>query len=242
MGSSGNDSRSFACGVNVSRIRVVVVDDQRLVRTGFTAILSTEDDIEVIGEASNGEEAIALVDALRPDVVLMDIRMPVMDGVEATLRLAGAGASSPTKVLILTTFDIDELVHNALQAGASGFLLKDAPPEELVHAIRVIAAGDALLAPSVTRRLLDTFAGQRRVADTSPVATEAVSRLTDREREVLVYMARGLSNGEIATAMYLGETTIKTYVGRILSKLAARDRVQAVVTAFDAGLVVPGKD
>ena len=223
-------------------IRVVVVDDQRLVRTGFTAILSTEDGIEVIGEASNGEEAIALVEATRPDVVLMDIRMPVMDGVEATRRLAGPKALRPTKVLILTTFDIDELVHNALQAGASGFLLKDAPPEELVHAIRVIAAGEALLAPSVTRRLLDTFAGQRRANDTSPAAREAVSRLTDRERQVLLHMARGLSNSEVATAMFLGETTIKTYVGRILSKLAARDRVQAVVTAFDAGLVVPGKD
>lgn len=223
-------------------IRVIVVDDQRLVRTGFAAILSTEDGIEVIGEASNGEEAITLVDRLRPDVVLMDIRMPVMDGVEATLRLAGPNAMRPTKVLILTTFDIDELVHNALQAGASGFLLKDAPPEELVHAIRVIAAGDALLAPSVTRRLLDTFASQRRVNETSPVAREAVSRLTDREREVLLHMARGLSNNEVASAMYLGETTVKTYVGRILSKLAARDRVQAVVTAFDAGLVVPAKE
>lgn len=225
-----------------SPIRVVVVDDQRLVRTGFTAILSTEDDIEVVGEAANGQEAIALVEALRPDVVLMDIRMPVMDGVEATLRLAGPKALRPTKVLILTTFDIDELVHNALQAGASGFLLKDAPPEELVHAIRVIAAGEALLAPSVTRRLLETFAGQRRSNETSPAAREAVSRLTDREREVLVHMARGLSNSEAAAAMFLGETTIKTYVGRILAKLAARDRVQAVVTAFDAGLVVPGTD
>ncbi len=223
-------------------IRVVVVDDQRLVRTGFAAILSTEDGIEVVGEAANGEEALALVDRTRPDVVLMDIRMPVMDGVEATTRLAGPNVARPTKVLILTTFDIDELVHNALQAGASGFLLKDAPPEELVHAIRVIAAGEALLAPSVTRRLLETFAGQRRANETSPVAREAVARLTDREREVLLYMAQGLSNTEVATAMFLGESTVKTYVGRILSKLAARDRVQAVVTAFDAGLVVPGKD
>ena len=222
-------------------IRVLVVDDQRLVRTGFSAILSTEPDIEVVGEAANGIEAVALAKATRPDVVLMDIRMPIMDGVEATEQLAGPTATHPTKVLILTTFDIDELVHNALQAGASGFLLKDAPPEELVRAIRVIAAGDALLAPSVTRRLLDTFAGQRREHATSPVATEAVARLTDREREVLLHMARGLSNSEVATAMYLGETTVKTYVGRILSKLAARDRVQAVVTAFDAGLVTPAK-
>lgn len=226
----------------ITPIRVLVVDDQRLVRTGFTAILSTETDIEVVGEAANGAEAIAMAEQTRPDVVLMDIRMPVMDGVEATARLAGPKATRPTKVLILTTFDIDELVHNALQAGASGFLLKDAPPEELVRAIRVIAAGDALLAPSVTRRLLDTFAGQRREQSTSPAATEAVARLTDREREVLLHMARGLSNSEVATAMYLGETTVKTYVGRILSKLAARDRVQAVVTAFDAGLVTPAKD
>jgi DNA-binding NarL/FixJ family response regulator len=223
-------------------IRVLVADDQRLVRTGFSAILSTEPDIEVVGEAANGVEAVALAKATRPDVVLMDIRMPVMDGVEATEQLAGPMATHPTKVLILTTFDIDELVHNALRAGASGFLLKDAPPEELVRAIRVIAAGDALLAPSVTRRLLDTFAGQRREHAMSPVATEAVARLTDREREVLIHMARGLSNSEVATAMYLGETTVKTYVGRILSKLAARDRVQAVVTAFDAGLVTPAKD
>jgi DNA-binding NarL/FixJ family response regulator len=223
-------------------IRVLVVDDQRLVRTGFSAILSTEPDIDVVGEAANGVEAVALAKTTRPDVVLMDIRMPVMDGVEATEKLAGPMATHPTKVLILTTFDIDELVHNALRAGASGFLLKDAPPEELVRAIRVIAAGDALLAPSVTRRLLDTFAGQRREHVMSPVATEAVARLTDREREVLIHMARGLSNSEVATAMYLGETTVKTYVGRILSKLAARDRVQAVVTAFDAGLVTPAKD
>jgi DNA-binding NarL/FixJ family response regulator len=211
-------------------IRVLVVDDQHLVRTGFSAILSTEPDIVVVGEAANGEEALALAATTRPDVVLMDIRMPVMDGVEATALLASQRAIRPTKVLILTTFDIDELVHNALQAGAS------------VRAIRVIAAGDALLAPSVTRRLLDTFAGQRRESSTSPGATEAVARLTDREREVLLHMARGLSNSEVATAMYLGETTVKTYVGRILSKLAARDRVQAVVTAFDAGLVTPAKD
>ena len=223
-------------------IRVIVVDDQRLVRTGFAAILSTEEDIEVVGEAANGEEALAVVEQTRPDVVLMDIRMPVMDGVEATLRLAGPTVERPTKVLILTTFDIDELVHKALQAGASGFLLKDALPDELVHAIRVIAAGDALLAPSVTRRLLDTFAGQRQANETSPAARAAVARLTDREREVLLHMARGLSNSEVATAMFLGETTVKTYVGRILSKLAARDRVQAVVTAFDAGVVVPGAD
>ena len=226
----------------ITPIRVLVVDDQRLVRTGFSAILSTEPDIEVVGEAANGTEAVAMAEQTRPDVVLMDIRMPIMDGVEATMRLAGPKALRPTKVLILTTFDIDELVHNALQAGASGFLLKDAPPDELVRAIRVIAAGDALLAPSVTRRLLHSFAGQRRENSTSPAATEAVARLTDREREVLLHMARGLSNSEVATTMYLGETTVKTYVGRILSKLAARDRVQAVVTAFDAGLVTPAKD
>jgi DNA-binding NarL/FixJ family response regulator len=221
------------------RIKVVVVDDQRLVRTGFTAILSTEEGIDVIGEASDGQEAIRVCQRLRPDVVLMDIRMPVTDGVEATRILAGPQAIDPLKVVILTTFDLDEYVYAALQAGASGFLLKDAPPEDLVHAIRVVAAGDALLAPGITRRLITTFAVQQRPAtDAAP----ALAELTDRETEVLRHMARGLANGEIATAMYLGETTVKTYVGRILAKLGARDRVQAVVAAYEGGLVVPGHD
>jgi DNA-binding NarL/FixJ family response regulator len=223
-------------------IRVVVVDDQTLVRSGFSAILSTEDDIAVVGEAGDGAAALEICGATRPDVVLMDIRMPVMDGIEATRRLLERPTPSSPRVLMLTTFDLDELVHAALEAGASGFLLKDAPPDELLRAIRVIAAGDALLAPSVTRRLLATFAEARTHATASPAALEAVARLTDREREVLTHMARGLSNAEIATTMILGETTIKTYVGRILAKLDARDRVQAVVTAFDAGLVHPGDE
>jgi DNA-binding NarL/FixJ family response regulator len=223
-------------------IRVVVVDDQTLVRSGFSAILSTEDDIAVVGEAGDGAAALEICGATRPDVVLMDIRMPVMDGIEATRRLLERPTPSSPRVLMLTTFDLDELVHAALEAGASGFLLKDAPPDELLRAIRVIAAGDALLAPSVTRRLLATFAEARTSATASPAALEAVARLTDREREVLTHMARGLSNAEIATTMILGETTIKTYVGRILAKLDARDRVQAVVTAFDAGLVHPGEE
>jgi DNA-binding NarL/FixJ family response regulator len=223
-------------------IRVVVVDDQTLVRTGFTAILSTEDDIEIVGEASNGAEALEVCRRERPDVVLMDIRMPVMDGVAAAQQLTSAAWPNPTKVLMLTTFDLDELVHGALEAGASGFLLKDAPVDELLRAVRVVADGNALLAPSVTRRLLSTFAAQRADKGASSTATALVELLTDREREVLEHMARGLSNTEIATAMFLGEATIKTYVGRILTKLDVRDRVQAVIVAFDAGVVVPGRD
>jgi DNA-binding NarL/FixJ family response regulator len=220
-------------------IKVVLVDDQRLVRTGFAAILSTEDHIEVIGEASDGQEAVRLCQRLRPDVVLMDIRMPVMDGVEATRQLAGPTAIEPLKVIILTTFDLDEYVYAALHAGAAGFLLKDAPPEALVHAIEVVADGDALLAPSITRKLIATFAANHR-----PNGPEVarLGELTDREQEVLVHMARGLSNSEVAEAMYLGETTVKTYVGRILAKLNVRDRVQAVVLAYEGGLVVPGQD
>jgi DNA-binding NarL/FixJ family response regulator len=220
-------------------IKVVVVDDQRLVRTGFSAILSTEDHIEVIGEASDGQEAVRLCQRLRPDVVLMDIRMPVMDGVEATRLLAGPATVEPLKVIILTTFDLDEYVYAALQAGASGFLLKDAPPESLVHAIEVVANGEALLAPSITRKLISTFAAHHRP---SGPEVARLGELTDREQEVLVHMARGLANGEIADAMYLGETTVKTYVGRILAKLNVRDRVQAVVVAYEGGLVVPGQD
>jgi DNA-binding NarL/FixJ family response regulator len=222
----------------VNAVKVVLVDDQRLVRTGFAAILSTEPDIDVIGEAADGQEAVRVCRRVRPDVVLMDVRMPVMDGVEATRQLAGPDAVDPLKVVILTTFDLDEYVYAALQAGASGFLLKDAPPEDLVHAIRVVAAGDALLAPAITRKLITTFAAQHRPP--SEVARQ-LAELTDREREVLGHMARGLANAEIAEVMYLGETTVKTYVGRILAKLGARDRVQAVVSAYEGGLVVPGQ-
>jgi DNA-binding NarL/FixJ family response regulator len=218
-------------------IRVVVVDDQALVRTGFSMILGAEADIDVVGEASHGVEAVELARSLRPDVVLMDIRMPVMDGVEATRMIAGPDVEDPLRVLILTTFDLDEYGFDALRAGASGFLLKDTPAEELAAAVRVVAAGDALLAPSITRKLVAQFASQ---PEPEPVVTLDLEQLTDREREVLVLMARGLSNSEIAGELVLGETTVKTHVGRILMKLHLRDRVQAVVLAYESGLVRPG--
>jgi DNA-binding NarL/FixJ family response regulator len=218
-------------------IRVLLADDQALIRTGFRLILTSEPGLEVVGEAADGRQAIDLSRRVRPDVVLMDIRMPNVDGVEATRALAGAGVQDPVKVLILTTFDLDEYVVDALQAGASGFLLKDTPPEDLIRAIHVVASGDALLAPSITRRLLDRFAAQRIPAQQPP---PGVADLTDRELEVLKLVARGLSNAEIAEMLVLGETTVKTHVSRILSKLELRDRVQAVVLAYDAGLVQPG--
>jgi DNA-binding NarL/FixJ family response regulator len=222
-------------------IRLVVVDDQMLVRRGFGSILASEDDIEVVGEAADGAEALVVCRAAEPDIVVMDIRMPVMDGVEATRRLIAEHGETAPRVLILTTFDLDELVHAALRAGASGFLLKDAPPDELFRAVRSVAAGDALIAPSVTRRLLDHFA---RADASTPLAAaaEAVGLLTDREREVLKLIARGRSNQEIGAAMFVAETTVKTHVGRIFMKLGARDRVQAAVVAYDAHLVVPGTD
>jgi DNA-binding NarL/FixJ family response regulator len=213
-------------------IRVLVVDDQQLVRTGFRMILDAEPDLEVVGEAGNGAESIDLAGRTRPDVVLMDIRMPVMDGVEATRIL-----SPTTKVLILTTFDLDEYVYDALRAGASGFLLKDTPPEDLADAVRVVAGGDALLAPSVTRRLVAEFASRPTHTAKPPAGLEL---LTEREREVLGLVARGLSNAEVAEQLYLGETTVKTHVGRILMKLGLRDRVQAVVLAYESGIVTPG--
>jgi DNA-binding NarL/FixJ family response regulator len=222
-------------------IRVVVVDDQQLVRTGFGSILASEDDIELVGEASNGAEALDVCRNANPDLVVMDIRMPVMDGVEATRRLLAEHGDTAPRVLILTTFDLDELVHAALRAGASGFLLKDAPPDELFRAVRAIAAGDALIAPSVTRRLLGHFAASGPSA-ASTEAQRAVETLTGREREVLQLIARGRSNQEIAATMFVAETTVKTHVGRIFMKLAARDRIQATVVAYDAGLVVPGTD
>ncbi len=217
-------------------ISVLVVDDQALVRAGFRLILETEDDLEVVGEAADGRAAVDLARSLRPDIVLMDIRMPVLDGVEATYQLAGPQVPDPVKVLMLTTFDLDDYVYAALRAGASGFLLKDTPPEDLVHAVRVVAAGEALLAPSVTRRLIEEFA--RRAPDQGPPPSLDV--LTERELEVLRHMARGQSNAEIAEALYLGETTVKTHVGRVLMKLGLRDRVQAVVLAYETGLVQPG--
>ena len=215
--------------------RVLLVDDQPLLRTGFRMILSAEHDLTVVGEAGDGASAVELAQRLKPDVVLMDIRMPGMDGIQATRALAGPGVEEPIKVLILTTFGLDEYVVESLRAGASGFLLKDAPPEDLVEAIRIVAAGDALLAPSVTRRLLD------RVASRLPRANEdaipALSELTERELEVLKLMARGLSNAEIAEKLVVSETTVKTHVSRVLGKLEIRDRVQAVILAYETGLV-----
>ena len=215
-------------------IRVLVADDQALMRTGFRMILDAQADIEVVGEAIDGADAIRQFERLHPDVVVMDVRMPTMDGIEATRRLSAA--EPPARVLILTTFDLDEYVYEALRAGASGFLLKDRPSEELVAAVRVIAAGEALLAPSVTRRLIEEFA--RRPAASG--SSTGLDDLTEREREVLVLVAQGLSNAEIAGALFVAETTVKTHVGRVLQKLRLRDRAQAVVLAYESGLVRPG--
>jgi DNA-binding NarL/FixJ family response regulator len=216
-------------------IRVLLVDDQPLLRTGFRMILSAEPDLQVVGEAGDGATAVELARKFRPDVVLMDIRMPGMDGIAATRALAGPGVEEPVKVLILTTFGLDEYVVEALRAGASGFLLKDAPAEDLVAAIRVVAAGEALLAPSVTRRLLDRIASRLPPAADKPSA--ALSELTERELEVLKLVARGLSNAEIAEKLFVSETTVKTHVSRVLNKLDLRDRVQAVILAYESGLV-----
>jgi DNA-binding NarL/FixJ family response regulator len=217
-------------------IRVLIADDQALIRGGFRMILDAQDDLEVVGEAIDGEDAIRRCAELAPDVVVMDVRMPTMDGIEATRRITAADPSA--RVLILTMFDLDEYVYRALRAGASGFMLKDRPPEELVAAVRVVAGGDALLAPSVTRRLIEEFA-QR---PDPPPPPAALAELTDREREVLVCMARGLSNREIARELFVAETTVKTHVGRVLHKLGLRDRAQAVVVAYESGLVHPGLD
>jgi DNA-binding NarL/FixJ family response regulator len=217
-------------------IRVMVVDDQALVRTGFRMILDAEPDIDVVGEAEDGLAAVELAERANPDVILMDIRMPRLDGVEATARITAR--PDPPRVLILTTFDLDEYVFAALRAGASGFLLKDTPAEELAAAVRTVAGGDALLAPSVTKRVIEEFAAATPAA---PVPTEGLDQLTEREHEVLVHMAKGRSNAEIAEALYLGETTVKTHVGRVLMKLQLRDRVQAVVLAYESGLVRPGQ-
>ena len=217
-------------------VRVVVADDQALVRTGFRMIL-TADGIDVVAEAANGNEAVDAVRRTRPDVVLMDIRMPVLDGLEATRRILAADADGP-RILMLTTFDVDEYVYAALAAGASGFLLKDVAPEQLTAAVRLVRSGDALLAPSITRRLVERFA--RGGQDTSAVHRDLAS-LTPREREVLQLLARGLSNAELAAAFQLSEATVKTHVARILGKLRLRDRVQAVVVAYETGLVAPGE-
>ena len=213
-------------------IRVVVVDDQDMVRAGFAALLDAQPDIAVVGQAADGQAAVDLCTAATPDVVLMDVRMPVLDGVEATKRLA----DTPSRVLMLTTFDIDDYVYAALRAGASGFLLKDATPDELVAAVRVVAAGESLLAPAVTSRLIAHFARQPALVSTPP----SLAELTPREREVLVWVARGLSNTEIAARLVLAEQTVKTHVSRIFLKLGIRDRAQAVMVAYESGLVSPG--
>lgn len=215
-------------------IRVAIVDDQTLVRTGFRMILSAEPDIEIVGELGDGAQIVDQATRLRPDVVLMDIRMPVMDGLEATRRLAVGHPA--IKVVMLTTYDLDEYIFDALRAGASGFLLKDAPPDQLAAAIRVAAGGDSLLAPSVTRRLVEEFA---RIPQAGQ-AEAALADLTAREIEVLKLIARGMSNAEIAQALVVSEATVKTHVARVLDKLDCRDRVQAVVLAYESGLVQPG--
>jgi DNA-binding NarL/FixJ family response regulator len=218
-------------------IKVLITDDQALVRTGFRMILDAEDDIEVVGEAADGLEAIAATKEQPPDVILMDVRMPNMNGIEATREIVDKEDADPIRVLILTTFDLDEYVYDALRAGASGFLLKDAPPEELVHAVRVVAQGDALIAPSITKRLIEEISQRPARQASSPKALES---LTQRELEVLQLVARGLSNHEIAQELFVSETTVKTHVGRVLMKLGLRDRVQAVVLAYESGVVQPG--
>ena len=221
----------------MTAVRVVVVDDQPVVRTGFRTILEASG-IEVVDEAGDGRQAVAVARRSRPDVVLMDIRMPVLDGIEATRQLAGPDVADPVRVLVLTTFDLDDHVYDALRAGASGFLLKDVGREELVAAVRVVASGDALLAPSVTRRLLEEFARRPSADRPSPAALDV---LTPREREVLALVARGRSNAEIAAELYVGEATVKSHVAHLLMKLGLRDRVHAVIHAYDVGLVRPGE-
>ena len=223
-------------------IRVAVADDQPLVRAGFGALVDHHPDLELVGEAENGEEAVALARRDRPHVLLMDVRMPRMDGIEATRRITGDPDLPDVRVVILTTFDLDEYVYGALRAGASGFLLKDVRPELLVDAIRVVADGDALLAPAVTRRLIERFAAPVRDRDgAAPTVDGSVLRtLTPRELEVLELVARGLSNAEIGERIHVSQATAKTHVGRILAKVGARDRAQLVVTAYEAGLVTPG--
>ncbi|MGZ4247682.1 MAG: response regulator [Solirubrobacteraceae bacterium] len=218
-------------------VRVLIVDDQQLIRTGFRMILAAEPDIEIAGEAATGAEAVALTRELCPDVVLMDIRMPDLDGIEATRRILAAKQDPQPRVLILTTFDLDEYVYDALRAGASGFLLKDAPAHQLASAVRSVGDGDALLAPSITRRLIEQFAAPRAPAAQPP----GLDELTPRELEVFRLVATGMTNGEIAEQLVVGETTVKTHVTRILMKLDARDRVQVVVLAYESGLVSPGQ-
>ncbi|WP_233153557.1 response regulator transcription factor [Kineosporia sp. R_H_3] len=221
-------------GAGGRRIRILLVDDQALVRAGFRMVIDSQPDLEVVGEAADGLAGVQAVQRLAPDLVVMDVRMPVLDGIEATRRIVAL--PDPPRVVVLTTFDLDEHALAAIRAGASGFLLKDAPPEDMLAALRTVHAGDAVIAPSTTRRLLEHLAPH----GCDPVALQSVEHLTEREREVLVAMARGWSNSEIATRLFVAEGTVKTHVGRILAKLDARDRVQAVIVAYDAGLVRPG--
>jgi DNA-binding NarL/FixJ family response regulator len=218
-------------------IRVLIADDQTIVRAGFAALLAAQPDIDVIAQGGNGREAVRLAEAHRPDVVLMDIRMPEMDGIDATRRILADPANAATRVLVLTTFDVDEYVYEALSAGASGFLLKDSTADDLVSAVRVVARGDALLAPQVTGRLIREFARQRQAR---PRPAPALATLTARETEVLGLIASGLSNGEIAARLVVSEHTVKTHVARVFTKLGLRDRAQAVVLAYESGLVTPG--
>lgn len=220
-------------------INVLIADDQTIVRAGFAALLGSQEDITVVGEAADGREAVALAERRRPDVVVMDIRMPNMDGIEATRRILALPGADNVRVLVLTTFDVDEYVYEALSVGASGFLLKDATAEDLVSAVRVVARGDSLLAPQVTGRLIREFTRQRR---TRPQPPPALSTLTAREAEVLVLIAGGLSNGEIAARLFVSEHTVKTHVARVFTKLGLRDRAQAVMLAYEAGVVVPGEN
>jgi DNA-binding NarL/FixJ family response regulator len=220
-----------------SPIRIIVADDQALVRSGFLALLRSEDDIDVVGEAANGYEAVKVTKAERPDVILMDIRMPEMDGLEATRLITADPALKSVRILILTTFDLDAYVHEALRAGASGFLLKDTLPTELLAAVRLVAAGEALLAPSITRRLIEDFVSR----PMAPVADPRLDQLTGREREVLTNVARGLSNAELADELFMSHATAKTHVSHLLTKLAARDRAQLVVVAYETGLITPGQ-
>lgn len=219
-------------------ISVLLADDAAMVRAGFAALLDAQPGVRVVGQATTGKEAVAQAARLRPDVILMDVRMPEMDGIEATRRIGAPSfpVSPPPRILMLTTFDIDDYVHDALQAGASGFLLKDATPEELVQAVRVVAAGDALLSPGITRRMIEQFAARR---PRPPRDAGILAQLTDREREVLMLVAQGRSNREVGEELFISDHTVKTHVGKLLMKLSARDRVQLVIFAYDNGLVAP---